>query len=300
MHESNQGSSLFAASLGTAGDVNSDGYSDVIVGAPHFTNGQDQEGRAFLYLGSAGGLGASPSWTAESNQIQAQMGRSVATAGDVDGDGFSDVIVGVTDYGNGQSREGKAVVYYGAHPTPLPTPGWSVESNQENARFGLPVATAGDVNNDGFSDVIVGSLGNGNVAGYHGSAASLSLTAPLRRSLVPNARFGHSIAAAGDTDGNGTSEFIIGAPFDGESAGIAYLADANSAPIWTAVAGQAFAQFWSSVAGAGDVNGDGYSDLLVGANRCHQASPRWLRLLLPGHRRMLPPSRAERYSTKRG
>ena len=264
--ESNQASSEFATSLGTAGDVNSDGYSDVIIGAPHFTSGQDREGRAFLYLGSAGGLGASPSWIAESNQIQAEFGISVATAGDVDGDGFSDVIIGAIDYDNGHISEGKAVVYYGGRPTLQLAPGWSVESNEDFATLGLPVATAGDVNDDGFSDVIVGSLSNGNVDVYHGSAASLSLTASLRRSFVPNARFGHSVAAAGDTDGNGTSEFIIGAPFEGASAGIAYLVDANDAPIWTAVGGQAFAQFGNSVAGAGDVNGDGYSDLLVGAN----------------------------------
>jgi FG-GAP repeat len=266
MHESNQTSALFAVSVATAGDVNSDGYSDVIIGAPHFNGGQDREGRAFLYLGSAGGLGASPSWIAESNQIGADFGISVATAGDVDGDGFSDVIIGANSYDNGNISEGKAVVYYGAWPTLQPEPGWSVESNEDYATLGLPVATSGDVNNDGFSDVIVCSLSNGNVDVYHGSAASLSLTAPLRRSLVPNARFGHSVAAAGDADGNGTSEFIIGAPFDGPSAGIAYLVDANSGPIWTAVAGQAFAQFGNSVAGAGDVNGDGYSDLLVGAN----------------------------------
>jgi len=85
--------SYLGMSVGTAGDVNGDGYSDVIVGAPFFDNGQSGEGRAFVYHGSANGLSASPAWTAESDQDNAQFG-SVSMAGDVNGDGYSDIIVG--------------------------------------------------------------------------------------------------------------------------------------------------------------------------------------------------------------
>jgi hypothetical protein len=72
----------------------SDGYGDVIVGARSFDNGETDEGRAFVYLGSASGLATTAAWTAESNQAGAYFGQSVASAGDVNGDGYGDVIVG--------------------------------------------------------------------------------------------------------------------------------------------------------------------------------------------------------------
>ena len=80
--------------MATAGDVNGDGYADVIVGAAHYDNGQTDEGRAFVYHGAATGLGTAAAWTAEGNQASAVFGVSVGTAGDVNGDGYADVIVG--------------------------------------------------------------------------------------------------------------------------------------------------------------------------------------------------------------
>src|SRR5206468_1844262 len=106
--ESNQANAQFGSAVATAGDVNGDGYADVIVGASLFDNGETYEGRAFVYLGSASGLVTSPVWTAESDQAGALFGSSVATAGDVNGDGFSDVIVGASSYDNGQTNEGRA------------------------------------------------------------------------------------------------------------------------------------------------------------------------------------------------
>jgi hypothetical protein len=99
--------------VGTAGDVNGDGYSDVIVGAVYHDNGETNEGSVFVYHGSAGGLGVSAGWTAESNQAGGYFGGSVGTAGDVNGDGYSDVVVGAPNYTNGQTSEGRALVYYG-------------------------------------------------------------------------------------------------------------------------------------------------------------------------------------------
>jgi hypothetical protein len=106
--ESDQASAFFGTSVGTAGDVNGDGFSDVIVGAYHYDNGQEDEGRAYVYHGSATGLTTNPAWTAESDQADAYFGSSVGTAGDVNGDGFSDVIVGADYYDNSQVNEGRA------------------------------------------------------------------------------------------------------------------------------------------------------------------------------------------------
>jgi FG-GAP repeat. len=181
--ESNQANAQFGWSVASAGDVNGDGFSDVIVGAPNFDNGENDEGAAFVYHGSTSGLSTTPDWAAESDQVSAQFGYSVASAGDVNGDGFSDVIVGARLFDNGETDEGAAFVYHGSFFGLSPTPDWTAESNQANAEFGISVASAGDVNGDGFSDVIVGApnfdngeTDEGAAFVYHGSASGLSTT----------------------------------------------------------------------------------------------------------------------------
>lgn len=80
-------------------------YSDVIVGARYYDNGQTDEGMAFVYHGFALGLNATVDWTAESNQAGAQFSSSVSSPGDVNGDGYSDVIVGAYKYDDGEEEE---------------------------------------------------------------------------------------------------------------------------------------------------------------------------------------------------
>jgi hypothetical protein len=181
--ESNQVNAQFGYSVSSAGDVNGDGFSDVIVGAPLFDSPELNEGRVFVYHGSATGLSTTPSWTAESNQAGAQFGYSVSSAGDVNGDGFSDVIVGAPEFDSPEANEGRVFVYHGSATGLSTTPSWTAESNQAGARFGWSVSSAGDVNGDGFSDVIVGAhrfdnpeLDEGRVFVYHGSATGLSTT----------------------------------------------------------------------------------------------------------------------------
>jgi hypothetical protein len=85
----------------------------VIVGALSYDNGETDEGAAFVYLGSSSGLTATAAWQAESNQIDANWGTAVASAGDVNGDGFGDILVGAYHYDNGETDEGAAFLYYG-------------------------------------------------------------------------------------------------------------------------------------------------------------------------------------------
>ena len=112
--ESNQADADFGISVATAGDVNGDGFSDVIVGAIAYDNGQSDEGRAFVYHGSASGLSHHRRLDRGERSGRRCFGNSVATAGDVNGDGFSDVIVGRSCYDNGQTDEGRAFVYLGS------------------------------------------------------------------------------------------------------------------------------------------------------------------------------------------
>jgi hypothetical protein len=143
-------------SVASAGDVNGDGYGDVIAGAIEYTNGEYEEGAAFVYIGSASGLSSTASTTLEGNQIEARLGYSVASA-DVNGDGFSDVVVGAPFYDNGESDEGVAFLYIGSASGLSNTPIETLEGNQADSYWGASVATAGDVNGDGFADVIVGA-----------------------------------------------------------------------------------------------------------------------------------------------
>ena len=131
-------------SVASAGDVNGDGYSDVIVGVPGYEDGESSEGAAFVYHGSDTGLPATPSWITESNQTSARLGGSVASAGDVNADGYSDVIVGTSGYDNGETNEGAATVYYGSASGLAAAPAWSVESNQTGAQLGWTVAGRGE------------------------------------------------------------------------------------------------------------------------------------------------------------
>ena len=279
--------SAFATSVATAGDVNGDGFADVIVGAPRFTADESGEGRAYVYLGSAVGLVAAPIWTADGNQAmpgnEAGFGFLVGTAGDVNGDGYADVIASSPYHDNGVANAGKVTVYLGSPAGPATTHGWSADSGQFSADFAYAVATAGDVNGDGFADVIVGAISYDNgetdeglARVYLGSAAGLATTpAWTAEGNQPTARFGWSVASAGDYNGDGYSDVLVGAHladngetdegrvslYFGSPTGLAVN------PAWIGEGNQAGAQYGNQVASAGDVNGDGYDEFLVGAPR---------------------------------
>jgi hypothetical protein len=280
--ESDQGGAYMGTSVASAGDVNGDGYSDVIVGATGFDGGHTDEGRAFVFHGSATGLGAAAAWTAEIDQAWAWFGRSVASAGDVNGDGYADVIVGASWYDHGQTDEGGAFVYHGSATGLGAAAAWTTESNQANANYGTSVASAGDVNGDGYADVIVGALqydngqtDEGRAYAYHGSASGLSTTAAwTAESNQASAYFGGSVASAGDVNGDGYADVVVGAyRFDNGQIdeGRAFLYHGSAAGLataaaWTGESNQASAEFGISLAPAGDVNGDGYADVVVGAS----------------------------------
>ena len=158
-------------SVAAAGDVNGDGFDDVISGATGFDNGLlGDAGKIFVFYGSASGLSSMADWSDVGDQANARLGNSVASAGDVNNDGYADVIVASYVYDSGQTDEGKVFIYFGS-PEGLTKPAyWTAESNQTSAYFGHSVSTAGDVNGDGYSDIIIGSYLYDNDQADEGSA----------------------------------------------------------------------------------------------------------------------------------
>jgi RHS repeat-associated protein len=279
--DSNQAGAALGMAVGTAGDVNGDGYADVIIGAPYYDDGQTDEGRVFVYHGSAGGLSSTADWSVSGGQAGAHLGMAVGTAGDVNGDGYADVIIGAPNYDDGQAEAGRALVYHGSATGLGSTAAWTVSGGQAGAHLGMAVGTAGDVNDDGYADVIVGApeysngqTEEGRVFVYHGSATGLSSTADWTADGgQAGASFGFSVATAADVNGDGYADVIIGAPnysdsLSEEGQAFVYYGSAgglSSSADWTATGGQAGAGFGYAVSTAGDINGNGYADILIGA-----------------------------------
>jgi hypothetical protein len=286
--QGDQHNTSFGWSVGTAGDVNDDGFDDVIVGAYSRDGEHADEGRAFVYLGSPAGLSTIPAWTADGGQEGAQLGHSVGLARDVNGDGYDDVIVGANHFDNGQADEGRAFVFLGSPSGPSGIADWTAESNQDLASFGDSVGTAGDVDGDGFDDVIVGAPffnGPGRDAGrafvFHGSPSGLS-NAPRWRagSDQKDSDYGISVGTAGDVKGDGYDDVIVGASDypDGSGRGKAFVyigspGGLSTVPLWATGVNQPNSYYARAVGTARDVDADGYDEVIVGAFSFEHGQP---------------------------
>lgn len=277
----------FGACVAAAGDVNGDGFSDLLVGAP--SAGALGEGRAFLYLGSAAGVTPSPSWSVEGGVAGAHLGTSVAPAGDVNGDGFGDVVIGAPGFQEGPPNEGEALLFLGSSSGLAAAPAWHAYGRQAEAALGVSVAGAGDVNGDGFDDVIIGAsgayvgeVGEGRAFVYLGRLSGLSEQAIWStEGNEIGAAHGASVASAGDVDADGYADLLVGAPgtgTGGSSTGRVrlYHGGPNGPSLvatWSVAGQQSGETFGAAVAGAGDVNGDGYADIAIGAPGRDAGSP---------------------------
>ncbi len=263
----------FGCSISGAGDVDGDGFADVVAGADEEDGGAVGAGRAYVFSGQTGGpirtlLSPDPHFTGH-------FGISVSGAGEVDGDGFADVIVGAHYEDGGETQSGRAYIFSGQTGNPIHT---LLSLNPElYGHFGISVSGAGDVNNDGFADVIVGAnyenttlTDAGRVYVFNGHTGDILYTL-----LSPNPAtygyFGYSVSGAGDVNIDGYADVIVGAHYNDSGApytGRAYVFSGRTGGLlYTLVSpnAQALGFFGYSVSGAGDVDIDGYADVVVGA-----------------------------------
>ncbi len=279
--------------VSAAGDLNGDGFADVAVSAciadGDGTVGGTDSGEVYIVNGPIVGyvdvINANARLIGEASYVYA--GSALAPAGDVNGDGYDDLLVGVSRLSNGAVYGGGAYLLYGPLEGTLdlgesPVRLWG---DEVGALAGRGVAAGGDLNGDGYADLLLGAPGTDALATDGGSVHLVS--GPLSGEVLLSSAstridgelaygaFGSSVVAAGDVDGDGEGDLLVGSPgkyVSGGAPGSAFwfrgpfLTDLTTADAAAELQGEAT---WDgagySVAAPGDVDGDGRADLLVGA-----------------------------------
>ncbi len=269
-----------------AGDVNGDGYDDILVTADSDSDNGSSSGAVYVYLGGATGLqvAGEVKLTASDGTSGDKFGSDVAGAGDVDNDGYDDVIIGATGQDDDGTQSGTAYVYLGSATGLVSASEHRLDASDGQAwdGFGYSVAGAGDIDGDGYDDVVVGAYGDDDDRGaayaFFGSSTGVSLASEQKLTASDRASdddFGWSVSDAGDLDGDGYMDVIVGARSESENgsySGAAYVYYGSSTGLVESSElkllpsdGAASYFFGNELTGGGDLDGDGYDDLAVGA-----------------------------------
>lgn len=300
--EEDQAGAIVGESVSATGDFNNDGYADVVVGARFFNSGLTRSGRVWVFYGSADGPSVTPDLTINPPQLAAHgyFGQVVATV-NADGDDYDDLLVGMPNYDvNPGWDEGAVFLYYGSGTGLDGTYDWRAAGAALYAHTGLDAASAGDIDDDGYEDIIIGArrydacngslpiinhayvfMGSTNRLLGDTTVASADWYA-MGDQCIPSADagFGNNVGSAGDVNGDGYDDIFVGAHaydsgqtdegkifvWHGSMTGLGDTGSPSNAD-WTAESDMAsvyFPDYSRTVAGSGDFNGDGYDDFIAG------------------------------------
>jgi len=313
----NTASDSLGHSVSTAGDIDNDGYDDIIVGA--YAENSNQGAAYVIYGGekvtvtnfALGTQTLDPQTTGfkiTGNSGSEYFGYSVSTAGDINNDGYDDIIIGAPTK---NANIGAAYVIYGGEKSSMAnidlstalnphTTGFMITGNAAGDYFGWALSTAGDINNDGYDDIIIGAHQKN---GYQGAAyviygrpkSSITNINLSTQTLDPHTtgfmitgttvgdQFGVSVSTAEDINNDGYDDIILGANARNSNQGAAYVIYGGAKSLMSNIAlstqtldphttgfmitGNAVGdQFGLSVGAARDFNKDGFSDIIIGAS----------------------------------
>jgi Ca2+-binding RTX toxin-like protein len=305
------------SSVSGAGDVNGDGFADLSIGAPYADpNELEDAGQSYVVFGSNKGfptslnvsdLNGNNGFTINAMAAGDELGVSVSAAGDVNGDDIDDLIIGAFGADpNGVENAGQGYVVFGSTGEFAPslnvsdldgTNGFAIDGIAEGD-YSSRVSGAGDVNGDGFDDVIIGAFGadpNGNTSAgtsyvVFGSPEAFPASFKLSgvngtngfaiNGIAEGDYSGFSVSSAGDFNGDGIDDLIISTPFAETSEGQSYIVFGSQEGFWASINLSSLDGINGSVlkgvnpndnsgilvSGAGDINGDGVDDLIIGGS----------------------------------
>jgi len=277
------GPTVFGSASDGVGDLNGDGFDEVIAGAPRDSF---QPGAAYLYFGSASGLDQTTEVIIRPSSLVTfqGFGAAIAGVGDVNDDGFPDALIGEQEIvGFGADDDtGIAWLFLGdgsgldlAAPETLGSP-----TSETTDYFAAEVAALDDTDGDGIPDFAISantSADRASKAGlvwlFHGTSTGSVLASPDKVSASDAAvgdRFGLGLAGVGDVDGDGFNDMAVGAPQRTSQQGIVFLYYGSAAGMGretkiTAPSPGSGDSYGNYIDGAGDVDGDGLDDLVIAA-----------------------------------
>jgi hypothetical protein len=303
----------FGFNVSCAGDINNDGYADVVVSAPGW-NGN--KGKVYIYYGDESGI--SSTFDSTTGEIAGDMfGHSVSGGCDVNNDGYADVVVGAP---NRNSNTGRVYVFHGSASgitaTSASEANAIIDGEASGDKFGFSVSTAGNINGDSYDDIIAGAPYNDNAAKtdngamyiFKGASDGITATSASQADIkhggdVNNENLGMSVSTAGDFNDDGFDDVIIGSPnwFGSNYKGRAKLylgRESGTSLTGYPISGEDYYDhLGTSVSSAGDVNDDELDDIIIGAPGAGTGDHGRIYLIL-GRPNGVPPSNAANADTK--
>jgi hypothetical protein len=264
-------------------DTNGDGFDDLLVSQETRVDIPKAFARVRIYGGAPAGKPIVPIWERTSYGFEPGFGRAMTDMGDVNGDGFDDIAIEELNAPGLKEQEGAMLLFFGGRHGLSQEPAWVAKGDQLGALMVTAIHRLGDVNQDGYDDVLAGVYGWDGVQKLDCGQVRLYLGGPngpgdrpawTQEGTGSNSHFGIEVGGAGDVNGDGYPDAIVGedmysdAKYPERGRAAVFLGSKNgfnSKPDWAAYGPVAYAQFGVRAIGIGDINHDGFDDVAIAA-----------------------------------